>query len=116
MSALASRSSQLSTGASTSNVASGTAPAASTVAGGADGFARRRLGKYELVTRLGSGGMGDVYLAAMHGPNHFRKLCVVKQLRTSVAQSPRSRDIFSKEAYLAARLNHPNIVQTYETG
>src|SRR5690349_3147777 len=100
MSALA----PLSTGAPASNVASN------------DSGVPRRLGKYELVTRLGSGGMGDVFLAAMHGPNHFRKLCVIKQLRLSVASSPRTREVFSKEAYLAARLNHPNIVQTYETG
>ncbi len=77
---------------------------------------RDGVAKYDFIARLGSGGMGDVFLAVTHGPNHFRKLCVVKQLRTSVASTARSRQTFSKEGYLAARLNHPNIVQTYEVG
>ncbi len=79
-------------------------------------YARKRgVGKYEFIARIGSGGMGDVYLALTHGPNHFRKLCVVKQLREG-ASDARSKQVFSKEGYLSARLNHPNIVQTYEVG
>jgi serine/threonine protein kinase len=74
------------------------------------------IGKYDFIARLGSGGMGDVFLAVTHGPNHFRKLCVVKQLRANLPSTARSRQVFSKEGYLAARLNHPNIVQTYEVG
>src|SRR4051812_30631145 len=77
---------------------------------------RTSVGKYDLVARLGSGGMGDVYLAVVNRPDHFRKLCVVKRLRAGVTATTRSRDGFLKEGYLGARLNHPNIVQTLETG
>jgi serine/threonine protein kinase len=77
---------------------------------------RRTLGRYALVAPLGSGGMGDVHLAVMRGPNHFRKVCVLKCLRSEAQGMQRARELFSKEAFLAARLNHPNIVQTYETG
>jgi len=80
-------------------------------------FARRAgIGRYDFVARLGSGGMGDVYLALFRGPQHFRKLCVVKKLKDELAGVPRVRLGFNKEGYLAARLNHQNIVQTYEVG
>jgi serine/threonine protein kinase len=74
------------------------------------------LGRYRLIAQLGSGGMGEVFLAVTEGSEHFRKLAVVKRLRPSLASDPYSRRMFFREASLAARLNHPNIVQTYEVG
>jgi eukaryotic-like serine/threonine-protein kinase len=72
------------------------------------------LGKYRLIGALGHGGMADVYLAIADGPEGFRKLCVVKTLKSSMAQDEDFRTMFLDEARLAARLNHPNVVQTFE--
>ncbi|AKV03554.1 serine/threonine protein kinase [Labilithrix luteola] len=74
------------------------------------------LGKYRLVGALGHGGMADVYLAVADGPEGFRKLCVLKMLKDEMAQDEDFRAMFLDEARLAARLNHPNVVQTFESG
>jgi len=58
--------------------------------------------------------MADVFLALGRGPAGFNKLVVIKRLRDTVASDETFRDMFLDEARLAARLNHPNVVQTYE--
>ena len=60
--------------------------------------------------------MGTVFLAVRLGPAGFNKLDVVKQLLPSLAADPERLEGFLYEARLAARLNHPNIVQTNEVG
>ncbi len=65
---------------------------------------------------LGRGGMGVVYLALAQGPAGFQKLKVVKRLRADLAADERALEMFLDEARLAARLQHPNIVQTNEVG
>jgi eukaryotic-like serine/threonine-protein kinase len=74
------------------------------------------FGKYHLFASLGRGGMADVYLAVAHGPMGFNKLAVVKRLRSSLSDEPSFLNMFLDEARLAARLNHPNVVHTYEVG
>src|SRR5689334_22911004 len=74
------------------------------------------LGKYRPIARLGHGGMADVYLAVAHGPVGFSKLQVIKRLRANLAEEPEFLSMFLDEARLAARLNHPNVVQTNEVG
>src|SRR2546430_4084466 len=74
------------------------------------------FGKYQLFASLGRGGMADVFLAVSRGPLGFNKLVVVKRLRHSLAEEPSFLDMFLDEARLAARLNHPNVVHTYEVG
>ncbi len=73
-----------------------------------------QVGKYLLLGTLGQGGMADVWLAASEGPDGFRKLCVVKMLRQELLEDEAFTAMFRDEARLAAKLNHPNIVQTYE--
>ena len=72
--------------------------------------------KYRDLVELGSGGMGDVYLSVVSGPAGFSKLLVVKRLRASLAEDPELLAMFLTEARVAARLNHPNVVQTLEVG
>jgi eukaryotic-like serine/threonine-protein kinase len=72
------------------------------------------LGKYRIIAELGHGGMADVYLAVVKGPVGFNKLQVIKQLRPHLAEVPDFLAMFLDEARLAARLNHPNVVQTNE--
>jgi serine/threonine-protein kinase len=74
-------------------------------------------GKYRLIAELGQGGMARVFLAVAQGADaKFRKLAVVKMLRPEIAIEPEFNEMFLEEARLCARLNHPNIVQTYDVG
>ena len=74
------------------------------------------LGKYRLLAELGRGGMSKVYLAMARGPAGFNKLVVIKQIRAHLSEDPDFVTMFLDEARLAARLNHPNVVQTNEVG
>jgi serine/threonine protein kinase len=60
--------------------------------------------------------MGEVLLAVAHGVAGFTKLVVLKRARPDLADEPQVLAMFLDEARLAARLNHPNVVQTYEAG
>jgi len=73
-------------------------------------------GKYRLIAELGQGGMAVVHLAVVQGHMGFRKLAVVKLLRSTYARDPDFVEMFLQEARLCARLSHPNIVHTYEVG
>ena len=74
------------------------------------------FGKYTLIAKIGHGGMAEVFLAAVRGPAGFTKLCVLKRLHPHLEEEDALVGMFLDEARLAARLNHPNVVQTYEVG
>jgi len=81
-----------------------------------EGTPTTAFGKYQLFASLGRGGMADVFLSVARGQMGFNKLAVIKRLRQALAEEPAFRNMFLDEARLAARLNHPNIVHTYEVG
>jgi serine/threonine-protein kinase len=60
--------------------------------------------------------MANVFLAVAQGPQGVQKLVVLKALRAALAAEPEALSMFLDEARLAARLNHANVVQTYEVG
>lgn len=72
-----------------------------------------KLGDYELKSRIGSGGMGDVYLAREVA---LDRMVAVKVLRQELAEDRLRRLRFKREAQLTAALDHPNIVPIYGTG
>lgn len=74
------------------------------------------FGKYRLLRRLAAGGMAHVYLASIDGPDGFSKTCVVKRILPEYASSSDFNKMFVTEAKVAALLNHPNIVQTFDFG
>ncbi|HTV22045.1 MAG TPA: ABC transporter substrate-binding protein [Polyangiaceae bacterium] len=77
------------------------------------------FGRYRLIADIGRGGMSDVYLAVTEGTEaaaQFQKLLVIKMLKRELGEDPDFVKMFLNEARLAARLNHPNIVQTIEIG
>jgi serine/threonine-protein kinase len=74
------------------------------------------LGKYQLIAELGRGGMADVFLAVARGKAGlgFSKLVVIKKLREHLANDEDFVAMLVDEARIAARLNHPNVVQMLE--
>ena len=74
------------------------------------------IGKYRRIAELGHGGMATVYLCVTQGPAGFNKLNVIKCLRADLAVDEDALKMFLEEARISARLNHPNIVQTFEVG
>ncbi len=73
-----------------------------------------QLAHYEVVRRLGAGGMAEVFLAKKRGAEGTYKLLVVKRILPTHGASSRFRTMFVEEAQLATRLNHPNVVQVFE--
>lgn len=72
-----------------------------------------RLGHYEIVSFIGSGGMGQVYLAR---DIQLNRKVAVKILAPALALEKRGLRLFEKEARAASALNHPNILTIYEFG
>ncbi|MBL4686585.1 MAG: protein kinase [Nannocystaceae bacterium] len=75
--------------------------------------AGQRIGRYQLKTRIGAGGMGTVYLAV--DPKLQRDVAI-KLIRPERAGSEQARTRFVREARAMARIVHPNVVQVYDSG
>ncbi|MFH5805309.1 serine/threonine-protein kinase [Alienimonas sp. DA493] len=73
----------------------------------------REVGSYRLVERIGSGGMGEVYLAEHR---LLRRPCAVKLIRPGLADDDRALARFDTEVRAAARLTHPNTIEVYDFG
>lgn len=73
-----------------------------------------QIADFEVVRRLGMGGMAEVFLAKKRGAQGTYKLLVLKRILPEHVSSRRFRVMFAEEAQLATRLNHPNIVQVYD--
>ncbi len=76
----------------------------------------REFGRFKLIDKLGMGGMGEVYLAKIIGPDRFEREVAVKLILSHLSRDGSFRELFSQEARLAATLHHPNIVSVYEYG
>jgi serine/threonine protein kinase len=74
------------------------------------------FGKYTLFERIGRGGMADVFKARIQGPAGFERTFVVKRILPHLSDDPSFTKMFIDEAKIAAKLNHPNIVQVFELG
>ena len=72
-----------------------------------------RLGKYEILSKLGEGGMGEVWRAR---DEQLHRIVALKILPPELARDPSRRARFEQEARVVAALNHPNIVAVYEFG
>ena len=73
-----------------------------------------RLGPYELLRRIATGGMAEVYLARRGGPHGFKKIVAVKRILPQYARDPDFVAMFVDEARLAGRIKHPNVVPTLD--
>ena len=75
-----------------------------------------RLGKYELISKIGQGGMAEVYLAKAELAQGLHKLVVVKKIHRAFSSSSHFARMFRSEAQIATWLNHPNVVQMFYYG
>jgi len=74
------------------------------------------FGKYQLLQKIGSGGMGQIFLARTVGTQDFEKLVVIKRLLPHLSEDEEFLSMFLDEARIAARFNHPNLIQIFELG
>src|SRR5438132_11432326 len=72
-----------------------------------------RLGRYEIRSKIGAGGMGEVYLAE---DTQLHRKVALKVLPAEVGSNQDRMRRFNQEATAAAALNHPHIAHIYEIG
>jgi eukaryotic-like serine/threonine-protein kinase len=72
--------------------------------------------KYEVLTKIGQGGMADVFLARQLGAMGFKRLVVIKKVNNQLNTDDRMVRLFLDEARLAGLLEHPNIVRVHDLG
>jgi len=75
-----------------------------------------RLGRYTLLRRIASGGMGEVYLAAKAGPIGFGSRVALKVLKDDLANDAEFVDMLTDEAKISMVLSHQNIVSVLDLG
>src|SRR5215831_1946661 len=71
----------------------------------------QKIGHYQVLEKLGSGGMGEIFKAQDPRLNRF---VAIKSLNASGAGDPERRRRFAQEAQAASALNHPNIITIYD--
>ncbi|HRC56936.1 MAG TPA: serine/threonine-protein kinase, partial [Kofleriaceae bacterium] len=69
-----------------------------------------QLSRYQLVRKLGAGGMAEVYLGTVAGADGFSRTIAIKRVLAGFSREPLFAEMFISEAQLASRLTHPNIV------
>jgi eukaryotic-like serine/threonine-protein kinase len=72
------------------------------------------IGKYRLVSRLGAGGMGEVWLAKASGYGGFSKTVVLKTLLPELASDPLFVELLAREAKTCSTLSHPNLIEVFD--
>lgn len=76
----------------------------------------QRIGRYEVLKRLGRGGMGTVFQAKLRGEGGFERFFALKVLRSHLATDPKAVKSLYDEARISSRLNHANVVSVVDVG
>lgn len=74
------------------------------------------VGNYQLLKKLATGGMAEVWLARQTGIEGFQRHVVVKRILPHLAEDPDFVQMFLNEAKIVSRLSHPNIAQIFDLG
>jgi serine/threonine protein kinase len=75
-----------------------------------------RIGRYDIVDRIGVGGMAEAFRARAHGPGGYQRQLVIKRILPHLAEDPDFVRAFVDEAKILGMLNHPNVVGVYDFG
>ena len=82
--------------------------------GGEKNTAARSIGRYVLFREVAHGGMATVHLGRLRGPAGFSRTVAIKRLHPQFARDPEFVSMFLDEARLAARVQHPNVVDVLD--
>ncbi len=74
------------------------------------------LGRYELLSRVGRGGMANVWAARHRGAHGFSRIVALKTMLPELSDDADFQRMFLSEATLAARIRHPNVLETVDLG
>jgi serine/threonine-protein kinase len=74
-----------------------------------------KIGRYQVVGKLTTGGMAEIYLGRLTGPHGFEKPVVIKRILGHLT-SPTFSEMFLDEARIVADIRHPNVVQVFDFG
>jgi serine/threonine-protein kinase len=74
------------------------------------------IGRYEILARIGTGGMAEAFRAVARGPGGYRRELIIKSILPKLASDPEFVRLFIAEAKLLGMINHPNVVQVYDFG
>jgi len=91
-----------------------TAPDGTPIA--ADGSPGQRFGRYQLLNRVGEGGMAEVFTAVANGAEGFSRIFVLKRMRPELSRNQEAVAQFIDEARMQASLVHSNIVPVFDFG
>src|SRR4051812_9343941 len=72
-----------------------------------------RVGPYEILSRIGAGGMGEVYRAR---DTRLERIVAIKVLTGEISERPELRQRFEREARAVSSLNHPHICTLHDVG
>ena len=72
------------------------------------------LGRYAIFDKIGAGGTATVHIGRLAGAAGFSRTVAIKRLHPHLADEPEFISMMIDEARLAARVNHPNVVQTLD--
>jgi serine/threonine-protein kinase len=76
----------------------------------------RRIGRYEILGFLASGGMAEIFLGCLRGPMGVDRPVVIKRILPHLARQRAFVDMFLDEARIVAGIRHPNVVDVLELG
>lgn len=73
-----------------------------------------RLGRYDLLGKLATGGVAEIYVGRLHGPNDLSRFLVIKRINPALAENPVVKRDFLHEARLMQGLAHPNLATVHD--
>lgn len=76
----------------------------------------KKVGRYEVLGQLATGGMAEILLARLSGAGDFNRAVVIKRILPQYAKRPSFVAMFLDEARTIAKIRHPNVVQVHELG
>jgi serine/threonine-protein kinase len=75
-----------------------------------------RIGKFDVISEIGTGGMASVYLARSTGMGGFNRLVAIKVMHPHLSQEDSFVEMFLDEARVAATIQHPNVASIVDVG